>query len=233
FRPVSSHFATAVLNRSQGIHSLRFGGEMRIYREDDSFRNNQQSGQFTFDNTYTRIGSATSNDVEGIQAFAAFLLGYPSTMQIVRQADYSEYSKTWGFFVQDDLRLTRNLTLNLGLRYEFETALTERQNKSVSGFDLGYTQPFDATAQANFSNILSKLASTNLLKQLGVTSISSKGGLLFAGKDTGSGLYETPHNGFLPRLGFAYSLNDKTVIRGGFGIYQGFLGERRGDVIQP
>ena len=51
FRPVSSHFVTAVLNRTQGIHSLRFGGEMRIYREDDSFKSNQQSGQFIFDNT--------------------------------------------------------------------------------------------------------------------------------------------------------------------------------------
>src|SRR6185295_10036389 len=168
FRPVSSHFVTAVWNRSQGIHSLRFGGEMRIYREDDSFNSNQQSGQFIFDNTYTRIASAASNDVEGLQAFAAFLLGYPSTMTIVRQSDYSEYSKTWGFFAQDDLRLTKKLTLNLGLRWEFEQSLTERQNKSVSGFDLGYTQPFDATAQANYTNILSKLAATNLLKTLNV-----------------------------------------------------------------
>ena len=67
----------------------------------------------------------------------------------------------------------------------------------------------------------------------GLTSISSKGGLLFAGKDTGSGLYNTPKSGFLPRVGFAYAYNDKTVIRGGFGLFQGFLGERRGDVIQP
>jgi len=230
FRPVGSHFATAVLNRTMDKHSFRFGGEMRIYREDDSFKSNQQSGQFIFDNTYTRIGSASSNDVEGIQAFAAFLLGYPSTMQIVRASDYSEYSKTWGFFAQDDLRLTRKLTLNLGLRWEFESALTERQNKSVSGFDLAYTQPFEAQAQANFALI----PSTDLLKTTyGLTSISTKGGLLFAGKDTGSGLYNTPKNGFLPRAGFAYQLDDKTVLRGGFGLYQGFLGERRGDVIQP
>jgi len=233
FRPVSSHFATAVWNRSQGIHSLRFGGEMRIYREDDSFKSNQQSGQFIFDNTYTRIGSASSNDVEGLQGFASFLLGYPTTMQIVRASDYSEYSKTWGFFVQDDLRLTRKLTVNLGLRWEFESALKERQNKSVSGFDLDYTQPFNAQAQTNYTAILNNLAATNLLKTLNVTAISSKGGLLFAGKDTGSSLYNTPMNGFLPRLGFAYAWNDKTVFRGGFGLYQGFLGERRGDVIQP
>ena len=229
FRPVSSHFFTAVLNRAQGIHSLRFGSELRIYREDDSFKSNQQSGQFIFDNTYTRIGSASSGDVEGLQGFAAFLLGYPTTMQIVRASDYSEYSKTWGIFAQDDIRLTKDLTLNLGLRWEFEQPLFERQNKSVSGFDLAYTQPFEGQAQANFALI----SATDVLKTTyGLTSISSKGGLLFAGKDTGPALYSTPKNGFLPRVGFAYQWNDKTVFRGGFGLYQGFLGERRGDAIQ-
>ena len=234
FRPVSSHFTTAVLNWTKNKHSWRFGGEMRIYREDDSFKSNNQSGHFIFDNTYTRQGSAASTDVEGLQAFAAFLLGYPSTMQIVRASDYSEYSKTWGFFAQDDFRIRNNLTLNLGLRWEFEQALTERQNKSVSGFDLAYTQPFAAQAQSNFTAILAKLNANDPLKTtFGLTSISARGGLLFAGKDTGSRLYNTPKSGFLPRLGFAYAHNDKTVFRGGFGLYQGFLGERRGDVIQP
>ena len=231
FRPVGSHFVTAVVSRTQGIHSLKFGGEMRIYREDDSFKSNNQSGQFAFDNLYTRQNSASGTDVEGIQAFAAFLLGYPSTQTIVRASDYSEYSKTWGFFAQDDLRLTRKLTLNLGLRWEFESPLTERQNKSISGFDLAYVQPFDSQAQANFALTI---PATDLLRTTyGLNSISSKGGLLFAGKDTGSGVYKTPKNGFLPRVGFAYEWNAKTVIRGGFGLYQGFLGERRGDVIQP
>jgi hypothetical protein len=151
-------------------------------------------------------------------------------MQIVRAADYSEYSKTWGFFAQDDLRLTNKLTLNLGLRWEFEQPLTERHDKSVSGFDLSYTQPFEAQAQTNYGLI----SSTDVLKTTyGLTTITSKGGLLFAGKDTGSGLYNTPKNGFLPRIGFAYQWDNKTVVRGGFGLYQGFLGERRGDVIQP
>ena len=237
FRPVSSHFGTAVLNWIKGKHALRFGGEMRIYREDDSFASNDQSGQFAFDNTYTRQGTGTgqqTTDVEGLQAFASFLLGYPSTMSIVRRSDYSEYSKTWGFFAQDDLRLTSKLTLNLGLRWEFEQALTERQNKSVSGFDFGYTQPFETQAQSNYALLLTKLPANDVLKTIyPLSTITAKGGLLFAGKDTGSGLYSTPMNGLLPRVGFAYGWNDKTVLRGGFGLYQGFLGERRGDVIQP
>jgi Carboxypeptidase regulatory-like domain len=230
FRPVSSHFVTAVMNRSMGKHSWRFGGEMRIYREDDSFKSNNQSGHFIFDNTYTRPGSASVADVEGIQAFAAFLLGYPTTMQIVRASDYSEYSKTWGFFVQDDFRVSQKLTLNLGLRYEFEQSLTERQNKSISDFDLSYTQPFQGQAQTRYGLIP---ANDVLRTVYGLTNITTKGGLLFAGKDTGSGLYNTPKDGFLPRFGFAYAFNDKTVFRGGVGLYQGFLGERRGDVSQP
>jgi hypothetical protein len=224
FRPVDSHTYSAVLNKSLEKHSLKFGSELRVYREDDSFASNDQTGQFVFDNTYTRQSSATSTDVNGLQAFASFLLGYPSSLNIVRRADYSEYSKTWGLFLQDDFRVNRRLTLNLGLRFEYETPLTERQNKSVSGFDLGYVQPIQAAVRA-------KLATTPVS---GVDpNINVRGGLLFAGKDTGSGLYHTPKNTFLPRLGFAYQWNDKTVVRGGFGLFAGFLGERRGDVIQP
>jgi hypothetical protein len=227
-RPVDSHSFKAVLNLVHSRHSFKLGGEMRIYREDDNFKSNNQTGQFTFDNTYTRVGSASSADYQGLQGFASFLLGYPTTMALVRAADYSEYSKTWGFFGQDDFRLSQKLTLNLGLRWEFETPLVERQNKSVSGFDTAYTQPIEAAAQANYT----ALTDTFLKTTAGLNQISVKGGLQFAGKDTGRGLYNTPKSGFLPRLGAAYQLNDKTMVRGGFGLFQGFLGERRGDVLQ-
>lgn len=228
-RPVNSHSFSAILNKSFDKHSLKFGGELRIYREDDSFTSNDQTGQFIFDNTYTRQASngSTGADVNGLQAYASFLLGYPTTLNLVRRADYSEYSKTWGFFVQDDFRMTSKLTLNLGLRYEFETPLVERQNKSVSGFDATFVQPIQAAAQTKYA-AANAPALKALLPQINVT-----GGLLFAGVDTGSGLYKTPKNTLLPRFGLAYQLNDKTVIRGGFGLFGGFLGERRGDVIQP
>src|SRR5687768_13623153 len=106
FRPVSSHSVSAILNKSLDTHSLKFGGELRIYREDTLFNSNDQTGQFVFDNTYTRPGSAAATDTNGLQAFASFLLGYPTTLNIVRRADFSEYSKTYGFFVQDDFRVS-------------------------------------------------------------------------------------------------------------------------------
>ena len=225
FRPVTSHTAMATLNKSLAAHAVKTGVEMRIYREDSLPTGNARSGRYVFNNNYTRQNSASGTDYEGLQAYASFLLGLPSTLEIQRIADYSEYSKTWGVFVQDDWRVNTKLTLNLGLRYEIETPLTERNDKSVSGFDFDYVQPIAGTAQARYA-ALNDPALKALVPQLNV-----KGGLLFAGKDGGSGLYETPKNTFLPRFGFAYQLNNKTILRGGIGLFAGFLGERRGDVI--
>ena len=126
--------------------------------------------------------------------------------------------------MQDDWRISSKLTLNLGLRWEIETALTERNDKSVSGFDYGYVQPIEGTVQARYAAL-----NDPALKAL-VPQLSVKGGLMFAGVDGSSRLYETPKNTFLPRFGFAYQWNPQTVIRGGIGLFAGFLGQRRGDV---
>lgn len=233
-RPNDTHNAVAILNKTWGTHSVKFGGELRIYRENQNQQNTNQTGEFVFNNTYTRRSSSTSTndgpqDYLGLQSFASFLLGLPSTQQIFRAADYSEYSKTWGFFVQDDFRIGSRLTVNAGLRYEKEIALAERQDKSVSGLDFDYVQPSQAQVRAN-------LTTTPVLGLGGVpfdpSSLNLRGGLLFSGKDTET-LYDTPNNTFLPRFGMAYRLFDRTVLRGGIGLFAGFLGQRRSDVLQP
>jgi hypothetical protein len=224
FRPTTSHTVVAALNKVLAQHSLKGGMEMRIYREDSRSTANEQAGRYQFTNAYTRQNSASGTDYQGLQNYAAFLLGLPSTTTLQRASDYSEYSKTWGFFVQDDWRVNSKLTLNLGLRWEIETALTERNDKSVSGFDYTYTQPIEGTVQQRYAAL-----NDPALKAL-VPQLSVKGGLMFAGVDGSSRLYETPKNTFLPRFGFAYQANPMTVIRGGIGLFAGFLGQRRGDV---
>lgn len=224
FRPTTIHTVASTLNKTMASHSFKLGMEMRIYREDSLPTGNATSGRYVFNNNYTRQNSASGTDYEGLQAYASFLLGLPSTLEISRLGDYSEYSKTWGFFIHDDWRVSSKLTLNIGLRYELETALTERNDKSVSGFDLDYVQPFEATAQARYA------ALNDPVRGL-VPQINARGGLTFAGVDGSSRLYEVPTNTLLPRLGFAYQLNSKTVFRGGVGLFAGFLGQRRGDVI--
>jgi hypothetical protein len=219
-RPVDTHSFGATLNKTLGTHSTKVGMEFRAYRENDFFASNSQTGQFVFDNTYTKQKDDSTATQVGL-SFASFLLGIPTSASgVTKAADYAEQSTTWGFFAQDDWKVSQRLTLNLGLRYEFEGALTERYNKSVSGFDPTYVQPIQAAAQAKYTNPIVE-----------VPQLRVQGGLLFADSKN-RGLYQTPKHNIMPRLGFAYRLGDKTVLRGGYGIFFGFLGERRGDVIQ-
>jgi hypothetical protein len=220
FRPVDTHSVAVTLNKVLSSHALKGGVEFRSYRENDFFASNSQTGQFVFDNTYTRQKDDSSTTQVAL-SFAAFLLGVPTSASgVTRAADYAEQSTTWGVFVQDDWKVNTRLTLNLGLRYEVETPLTERYNKSVSGFDPFYIQPIEAAARAKYTSPIAE-----------VPVLNARGGLLFATPDN-RGLYKTPKNNYMPRIGLAYRLNDKTVIRAGYGIFYGFLGERRGDVIQ-
>jgi len=231
FRPTDLHSAIATLNKAVGAHSFNTGVEFRGYRETDSFAINDVTGRFNFDATWTRgpiDNSATAPGSLG-QSFAAFLLGLPTTTNsyVARLADYAEQSTTWGYYFQDDWKVTQRLTLNMGLRYEYETPLTERYNRSVSGFDDTYNQPFQAAAQAAFAASQGNPATATPE----VTTFKVPGALLFATPDERD-LYKTPRHNFAPRLGIAYQINDKTVVRAGYGIFYGFLGQRRGDVVQ-
>ncbi|MCX6623798.1 MAG: TonB-dependent receptor, partial [Acidobacteria bacterium] len=222
YRPVDTASFSAGLSRTLGSHMMRAGFDARAYRENDVLFSNDQTMRMIFDSAYTKgpqDNSPTSPNSIG-QSVAALLLGIPNTSSYVsRTADYAEQSMTYGFYFQDDWKLTPKLTLNLGLRWEFETPLTERFNRSVAGFNPIYAQPFGAAAEAAYA----------ASPALAGTSISVKGGLLFS---NGNQLYATPKRNLMPRIGFAYQLPRNSVVRGGFGTFDGFLGERRGDVIQ-
>ena len=232
-RPVNNHTVSATLSKAQGKHSLRSGFEFRIYQEADGFFSNQQSGNFTFDSTYTRgplDNSSTSPSSLG-QSVASLLLGLPGSSSITRAANYIEQSNSWGFFIQDDWKILPKLSLNLGVRYEFETPLHERFNRSTLDFDTSYVQDFSAAAQSAYAKAYPSISGG--FAELPVDALVLKGGMTFAGQNGNNGsLYKTPKNVFMPRVGLAYQLTNKTVLRAGFGLFAGFLGERRGDVQQ-
>jgi hypothetical protein len=98
------------------------------------------------------------------------------------------------------------------LRYEYQTALTERYNRSARGFDPSATQSFAAQAQANYA--------LNPTPEVSASQFLAQGGLTFAGVGgQPRSLYNPETTEIMPRVGFAYSLNSKTVIRGGVGIF--------------
>ena len=225
-RPNETHSFIATLNKSAGAHSLQTGMEFRQYRETDFFFANNQTGQFNFDSTWTRGPLDNSTAAPGSlgQSFASFLLGLPSSGSVTRAASYDEKSQVWGFYVQDNWRLSSRMTVNLGLRYEYETPMAEADNKSVRGFDPTVVQAIEAAARAKYA--------LNPTPEVPVSSFNVRGGLTFAGVDQPNGLYDTPKTNFMPRAGLTFRLNDETVLRGGYGMYYGFLGQRRGDVFQ-
>ncbi|HET7221022.1 MAG TPA: TonB-dependent receptor [Vicinamibacterales bacterium] len=226
-RPNETHSFIATINKNIGAHAFRTGIELRQYRETSEFFANNQTGQFNFDSTWTRGPLDNSTAAPGSlgQSFASFLLGLPSSGSVTRAASYDEKSQNWGVYLQDDWRVNARLTINLGLRYEYETPLSEVDNRSVRGFDAAAVQAIEAAARARYA--------LNPTPEVPVSQFNVRGGLTFAGVDgQPTGLYETPKNNVMPRVGLTFKLNDRTIARGGYGMFYGFLGQRRGDVIQ-
>src|SRR5262249_7648083 len=112
----------------------------------------------------------------------------------------------WMYFapwVQDDIRVTRRLTLSVGLRWDFVTPLTERYNQLNRGFDTSAVNPI-----------------SSLIDQTAFPGFVAKGGLGFVGVNGAPRFpYDMDKNNIQPRFGFAFLLNSKTVMRGGWGIY--------------
>ena len=225
FRPTTSHTVVATLNKVLAAHSLKGGMEMRIYREDSLSTANAQAGQYAFTNAYTRQTSATGTDYQGLQNYAAFLLGMPSTTSILRASDYSEYSKTWGFFVAGRLAGERQAhpEPRPALRGRDGAHREERQERLRLRLRLRPAHRADGPGALRGPQRPRPQGARSAAERQGRPPVRGR-------RRPASRLYETPKNSFLPRFGFAYQANSKTVIRGGAGLFAGFLGQRRGDV---
>lgn len=205
------HSWVADVNRPAGNHSLKFGGEFRVYR-----KNNYDFGngtpRFVFGTTYTNgpLDNSPASPGGIGQGFAAFLLGMPSSGTLDYNDSYAVQSKYAGLYLQDNWRISRKLTLTMGLRYEYLGPMTERFNRSVSGFDPNAELPIAGAVRANYA--------ANPAPELPASQLAVRGGVTFAGAG-GRGLFPAQKTNFMPRFGFAYTPFSKTVLRGGYGLY--------------
>ncbi len=203
-------------------HTLRFGAGFRVYQI-NYYSLGQSSGSFSFGG-YTNGPLDNSPSAPMGQGLAGLLLGLPSG-SIPVNASYAEQTKGLVGFLQDDWKLTSKLTLNLGLRYELEYPTTERYNRTVLGFDTSTPSPIQSAAQAAYARSPIAEVAANQFRVLG--------GLTFAGVGGNSrGLWQVDKNNFAPRFGLAYSLNSRTVVRGGYGMFYDQLGVVRRSVTQ-
>ncbi len=191
--PGHTYSSQSSVSHQHGRHLIKTGGEARLVRG-SFFRNPSPAGSFSFGLTQTGGPRADTPVVNSGFGMASLLMGY-GTGQLDFNTAVSVQNLYYGLYVQDDFRLTRKLTLNLGVRYEYESPRTERYNRTTRGFAFGTPSP------------------------LRVPGLNLQGGLIYAG--TGGqprGLYQPDRNNVAPRIGFAYSVTPKTVVRGGYAL---------------
>lgn len=190
-------------------HSLKIGYDFRVYRQNGSGLGHA-AGRYDFRTDFTRGPFDNSPSASIGQDLAALLLGQPTGGLLERNTSRSNQTIYHGLFVQDDWKVTRNLTLTLGMRYEYEGATTERFNRNVRGFDETSSNPIEQAARTAYA--------AAPIPEIAPQNFRVRGGLLFANADN-RGFWDTDKNNLQPRLGFAYRVNDRTVVRGGWAIY--------------
>jgi Carboxypeptidase regulatory-like domain/TonB dependent receptor-like, beta-barrel len=195
--------------RLMGTHSLRAGYDLRLYHE---FGSNlgRQAGEYTNARNSAFTRQQDNSTGQNFQDVASFLLGYPTGGSI--EINGTRLNNTWyhGVFAQDDWKVTERLTVNLGVRYEYEAATTDTENRNVRGFD--------PTAMLSITNAAEAAYAANPIPQVPVSAFKARGGLMFT-SDEHPGFWNTDKNNIEPRVGVAYKISDKTVARGGWGIY--------------
>ncbi len=224
YSAITYHLLTAQAMHISGAHSLHYGVESRILQR-NRYSYVNYSPQFTFDSTWTNgpLDSAPEPPMGG--GLAAFLLGVPSGGFIDRNPSFAQTSKYLSFYLQDDWKVSRNLTLNLGFRYEADFPTRERYDRTVRGFDFTTPNPIEAAARANYA--------LNPISQIPPGAFRALGGLMFAGlQGVSRTLWDTDRNNFSPRIGLAYLIGANTVLRSSYGIFFEPLGADRNSVVQ-
>ena len=207
----------ASVARTQGRHFLRMGYDFRDSLNTNGSHNGE-GGVFNFSGGYMNGPSDNSPTPPAIaSSLGGALLGLSTNSYVNRNASFAGVVHTTGVYFQDDWKVSDRLTLNIGLRHEYESAPVERFDRAVRGFDYDVASPVEAAAKAAYAR--------SPIPELPVAQFKVKGGLTFLNVNgQPRNLYDAPTRNFMPRFGFAYSLSGKTVLRGGYGIFFGQLG---------
>jgi hypothetical protein len=201
FEPTTTLSLQPNLAHMRSRHALKAGLDFRVSRY-TQVRPGAGGGTFSFNRAFTRADYLVQDAVSGV-GMASFLLGYPASGSITKVAEPFWQWVYYAPWIQDDIKITRRLTVNLGLRWDVNLPATERYDQINRGFFAEQVNPIsERIDQRTFPGFV------------------VKGGIGFAGRN---GLPRSPvdadWNNLQPRAGAAFALNEKTVIRGGWGIF--------------
>ncbi len=215
---------------SRGSHLIKIGGEQRIFYN-NFWQPNNPTGNLTFTDEVTSPTPNNDYDASGNTSgnpLASLAFGYGDNInassQLLVTPSVANRSLETGFYIQDDWKVNSKLTVNLGLRYEWSSPYTSRNNQlefsnftADSGVGINFTSlPPGASAQG----AMSAQATMQSIPGLNLpTTQELYGTTQFATSSMRT--VPTYRKDIGPRLGFAYAFDSKTVVRGGIGIYFG------------
>ncbi|MEX2260775.1 MAG: carboxypeptidase-like regulatory domain-containing protein [Bryobacteraceae bacterium] len=219
-----THMLSTNFTKLKGTHNLKFGSDFRVGRAFGARFPFQVSPDLNYNASYTRGPLDNDPAAQVGQELASMLLGIPAgTME--RSASYAIQSRFLGVYLHDDFKLTPKFTLNLGLRYEKEWPITERYDRLVSGFAFDTANPIEAQASANYAR--------NPIPELPVDAFRVLSGLTYANAGGNPrSPFDGESNNVMPRVGFAWQLDNKTVLRAGAGLFYDLIGINRSEAIQ-
>ncbi len=181
--------AQAHLTYVVGSHSVKFGGNF-TFQTFNIFRPERPSGLYEFSRAFTQGPNPATSSATAGHGVATFLLGAPTGGQFSDDPSLAASQRFYATYLQDDWKIRPNLTVNLGLRWEYQTPWSDRFDQ-LGFFDPDFTDP--------------------LTKQ--------KGLLRFTGRDGNSRYQSDPDkNNFSPRLGLAWNFTRNMVIRTGYAL---------------
>lgn len=205
-----SYVFTDNLNWTRGRHSAKFGAELR-FEQFTILEPAAARGSMDFGGGFL-INDNLADPGTGGEAFASFMQGISDGGSITSVTPNITYNrKIYAIYALDDFKVTSKLTLNLGLRYELFTTIKEA-NSNQATFDF---------------NSLSLIAPSGRNRQLTPT----LGTELTIQNNGTNGLISPDLNNFAPRVGLAYQISDKLVLRAGYGIFYG--GQENGPFSNP
>jgi hypothetical protein len=189
-----THHLVSTVSWVRGQHEIKFGGEGRMHR-DNFTQPGIPGGQFVYDYT----GTSQQPFSGGGDSLASFLIGSAGPGSSSSGYEVPNLVSTQSFqaggFVQDTWKVSRKLTINVGIRYDLDFPRTERYNRT-NGLDPNVVSPLQVPALGTLH-----------------------GGEIFASSSNRTPNYNASYNNFGPRIGIAYRPFEKTVIRTGYGIY--------------
>ncbi len=205
------------LTWSKGKHAFKFGADFkRLSDHDDNVFGNYRSGWYVFDGS-SSVGTAIGDP------YTAFLLGYPDWTQVSTTNNdvMNGLGYSYAIYAQDDWKVTPNLTLNLGLRYELHPPLRETDSNTAAFMPDWSGTGADGSTAVNGAVVVSNTSALKNVSQDLLAAIAPTPILTAQQVGIPSALRYTDYSDVGPRIGFAWRPfgKDKTVLRGGWGRF--------------